>query len=192
MAFHDDSAAAAASLAEGEEEDDFFGDQEDDETFDSPHVGMNDRVARIENPQQATSRPTTSSSTTTGLAMRDAKATEEQMRNIGYLEAYEDSKELRLQAGFEAGYRETVEAAMRIGQRLGEVVVVMPMNPTTEPSTNTIMREDPIKSQAKATQVGTFVRAFLEEQQTKGGDSAEHLPGDIHALETQLVDVLDR
>eukprot|EP00978_Attheya_sp_CCMP212_P042199 scaffold253044_cov41-Attheya_sp.AAC.1 len=191
MAFHDDSAAAVAE----EEEDDFFGDQEDDETFDSPHVGMNDRVARIENPQQATS---TISPNTTGLAMRDAKATEEQMRNVGYLEAYEDSKEIRLQAGFEAGYRETVEAAMRIGQRLGEVVVVvMPMNPTnTEASitkTSTIIREDPnMVTQANATQVGTFVRTFLEEQQTKGGDSAEHLPGAIHALETQLVDVLDR
>eukprot|EP00978_Attheya_sp_CCMP212_P023082 scaffold69929_cov41-Attheya_sp.AAC.2 len=190
MAFHDDSAAAVAE----DEEDDFFGDQEDDETFDSPHVELNDRVARIENPQQATS---TISPNATGLAMRDAKATEEQMRNVGYLEAYEDSKEIRLQAGFEAGYRETVEAAMRIGQRLGEVVVVvMPMSNSTEASitkTSTIIREDPnMVTQANATQVGTFVRSFLEEQQTKGGDSAEHLPGAIHALETQLVDVLGR
>ena len=56
------------------------------------------------------------------LADRESRAKEEELKKIAYVEGYDDNKETRLQEGFEAGYKETFEAAMRIGNFLGSSV----------------------------------------------------------------------
>lgn len=76
--------------------DDFFGDEED-----------------------CTDRNQVSSDS---MAQHETHAREEQYRNIGYLEAFESSKEVRLQEGFEDGYREVYDVALRVGELLGVVV----------------------------------------------------------------------
>ena len=59
---------------------------------------------------------------TDGLTDRDNKAKEEELKSIGYLDAYDVSKDVRLQEGFEYGYEETFEISTRIGTLLGEAV----------------------------------------------------------------------
>ena len=58
------------------------------------------------------------------MATHESRAAEEQFRNIGYLEAFEKAKEIRLQEGFEVGYRSTFPVSMRIGEVLGRASAV--------------------------------------------------------------------
>lgn len=95
---------------EQEKDDDFFGNQSDDDN--GPFLSLNCTEA---NPQQA------SSQTVNGLAHHESRAIQESFRNIGYHEAYDESKEVKLQEGFEAGYREVIDVSVRIGKILGEV-----------------------------------------------------------------------
>jgi hypothetical protein len=76
-------------------DDEFFGN--DDDEVDS-HRGNSDAMAKY-----------------------DTRARETQFKNVGYLEAYEASKETRLQEGFETGYREVYDNSIRVGELLGEI-----------------------------------------------------------------------
>jgi hypothetical protein len=80
------------------DEDEFFGDQEEND--DNVHTSSSSYYGR--------------------LGDQEVLARENEMKNIGYLEAHEETKEQRLQEGFEAGYRETFDAAMRVGKLLGQ------------------------------------------------------------------------
>ena len=53
------------------------------------------------------------------LAEQESKAISAQLSNVAYLDAFEDTKESRLQEGFESGYRDVFELALRLGCRLG-------------------------------------------------------------------------
>ena len=55
-----------------------------------------------------------------GLALHESRAREERLKTVGYLDAYDANKEILLQEGFEQGYRESFECAVRIGRCLGE------------------------------------------------------------------------
>ncbi len=57
------------------------------------------------------------------LPQRDNQALEAQLRNVGFLEAFEESKEEHLQRGFEDGYRQGFDASVRIGELLGEAAL---------------------------------------------------------------------
>ena len=57
-----------------------------------------------------------------GLAGHETRANEAAFRKMGYLEAYDATREERLQEGFEAGYREAVDVAASVGMRLGRLV----------------------------------------------------------------------
>ena len=57
------------------------------------------------------------------LPKHESQAQEENYRNIGYHEAYDENKEIKLQEGFEAGYRETFEDARKLGALLGNIVM---------------------------------------------------------------------
>ena len=87
-----------------EQDDDFFGDQTED-FWGTCEQGQG------ESTQQAA---------TIGLAQRDARSEGEQFRNIGYLEAYDETKELKLQEGFEEGYKQYFQEAMKLGEHLGQ------------------------------------------------------------------------
>mmetsp|Transcript_2221 Transcript_2221/g.3380 ORF Transcript_2221/g.3380 Transcript_2221/m.3380 type:complete len:149 (-) Transcript_2221:20-466(-) len=81
-------------------EDDFFGNQSDDE----------DSACKV---------PLAHGS----LLKHESQAQEENYRNIGYHEAYDENKEIKLQEGFEAGYRDTMEDARKLGALLGNIVM---------------------------------------------------------------------
>ena len=57
-----------------------------------------------------------------GLAEFDCRANEQQNRSLGFLEAFEASKEDMLQEGFESGYQQTFEVSVTIGELLAEAV----------------------------------------------------------------------
>ena len=57
------------------------------------------------------------------LAELDARAQEQQYRNLGYLEALEKSSEQKLQQGFEDGYRSTFDESVKVGELLAEAAL---------------------------------------------------------------------
>jgi hypothetical protein len=82
-----------------ESEDDFFGSQGFDDTIDNPKEFG-------------------------GMAEKDFLAKESELRNIGYLDAYDAHKESMLQEGFEFGTTETFDVAVRIGKILGKMATL--------------------------------------------------------------------
>jgi flagellar biosynthesis/type III secretory pathway protein FliH len=54
------------------------------------------------------------------LPYLEDKAQQDANRNIGFLEAYDESKELKLQEGFEAGYSSVFEDGVKLGEYLAE------------------------------------------------------------------------
>lgn len=57
------------------------------------------------------------------LTRQDHLAKEHELKTIGYFESYDDTKEERLQEGFEAGYKETFGVASRIGELYGQMII---------------------------------------------------------------------
>jgi hypothetical protein len=55
------------------------------------------------------------------LGQHDDLAKDHELKTIGYVESYDETKETLLQDGFEAGYRETYEAALRVGRLFGKL-----------------------------------------------------------------------
>ena len=53
----------------------------------------------------------------------DARAHEQQYRNIGYLEAFDETKEQKLQQGFDDGYRNTFYESVKLGELLAEAAL---------------------------------------------------------------------
>jgi len=43
---------------------------------------------------------------------------------IGFLDAFDESKDERLQQGFEDGYRETFDVSLRVGKQLGRTSII--------------------------------------------------------------------
>ena len=127
-------AASGDAPAANDEEDELFGDLTADDHADQHERGVN--------PQQAAGAPHHAVAIAPaaagggeggdsdggsgggggGLAGHETRANEAAFRNMGYLEAYDATKEERLQEGFEAGYREAVDVATSIGLRLGRLV----------------------------------------------------------------------
>jgi flagellar biosynthesis/type III secretory pathway protein FliH len=53
----------------------------------------------------------------------DSRAKEQENRSLGFLEAFEASKEEMLQQGFESGYQQTFEESVKVGELLAEAVL---------------------------------------------------------------------
>lgn len=123
-------------------DDEFFGNQDSDNDFN----GLNQNEE-----EQALQK--------CSMAERETRATEEQFRNMGYLKAYEDSKEERLQEGFEAGYKQYFDAAMKLGELLGEAT-----SPLQDDDVSKEKREN-------VNQVVRSIRSFLTDVQTDDSDS---------------------
>jgi hypothetical protein len=112
---------------EHDDEDEFFGNDDDDEDDGNTNI--------------------------LNLADRESRSKEEELKKIAYVEAYDDNKETRLQEGFEAGYRETYKAAMRIGELLGSS-----MAGTTF---STDANHTSIESKDASTDIARRIRQFL-------------------------------
>jgi hypothetical protein len=57
------------------------------------------------------------------LTKHESHAQEETHRKIGYHEAYDENKDVKVQEGFENGYRETIDDASKLGALLGKLVM---------------------------------------------------------------------
>jgi len=149
-----------------EANDDFFGDQEDDSVVDTP-----DEKNKVD------SESTLHQSG--GLAEREMRFTQEQFRNMGYLEAYDETKEERLQEGFEAGYKDFFEAAMIMGEALGEAT-----SPLWQDDLLTLSEDDD-----NVKRVVQSVRSFLT-QVDKEEEDSEAMQESIDKLTEQLQELL--
>jgi len=58
-----------------------------------------------------------------GLMEAEEQAAKERFRTLGYHEAYDKNKDVRLQEGFEFGYEKAYEVSIRIGKMLGKTAI---------------------------------------------------------------------
>jgi hypothetical protein len=137
------------------DDDEFFGNQEEDD--DEVH---------------------TSSSYYGGLGDQERLARENEMKNIGYFEAHEETKEQRLQEGFEAGYRETFDAATRVGQLLGQATARARLNNNPE------QEEHEARQMAMARRVREFSIQF--EARPKDEPRNSNASQELEDLEVEL------
>jgi hypothetical protein len=112
-----------------EDDDEFFGAQNDDE---HDHFG--------------------------GLSKYELQSKDEEMKNIGFLQSYDQTSELKLQEGFEAGYQETFESSFRIGSLLGRLAASKRLSKNKN---NDTQSDEEVPSTA-ARHVRTFVASFQE------------------------------
>ena len=103
-----------------------------------------------------------------GLALHESRAREERLKTVGYLDAYDSNKEILLQEGFEQGYRESFECAVRIGRCLGEASALAKfIRPKQEQSTTTSGKavadvEDELRRMAE--NIHNFSKSFEDMQ----------------------------
>lgn len=86
------------ALWKKDKDDEFFGD-------------LSEESEKLVNPKEERERDS--------LLAAESAAAQERFRIIGYHEAYDKTKDEKLQEGFEAGYRESFDTAYRIGEMLG-------------------------------------------------------------------------
>jgi hypothetical protein len=92
-----------------QEDDEFFGDDNDDDEHDH------------ENPSLR--KCTDGHELHSGLAVADFNASQSHYQKLGYHAAYDEHKDLDVQNGFEAGYKEAYNPAFSIGEMLGEATM---------------------------------------------------------------------
>lgn len=175
-----------------EEEDEFFGNQ-DEEIKDCVQPDVN-----------ATSSGVSSDVFTDGLARHEARAVENRYRNIGYHESYDTYKETRLQEGFEVGYKQMFDSAMRIGQMLGEVATPVAFA-SSKLSKNSTSDEDDAESETHLAQrqktaetVAAVIRKFIDtfqrrqqgDDETSDDESRNGSTADIHEVERTLKELI--
>ena len=115
-------ATSGDAPAANEVEDELFGDLTADDHADQHERGVNPQQAAGAPHHAVAIAPAAAGGGGGGLAGHETRANEAAFRKMGYLEAYDATKEERLQGGFEAGYRETVDVATSVGLRLGRLV----------------------------------------------------------------------
>jgi flagellar biosynthesis/type III secretory pathway protein FliH len=62
------------------------------------------------------------------MAIHELNAKNNEIKNIGFLNAYDEFKESRLQEGFEKGYLESFEIGKMIGKMIGEITTLEKAN----------------------------------------------------------------
>jgi hypothetical protein len=77
------------------------------------------------------------------MALHEVNAKNNEIKNIGFLNAYDEFKESRLQEGFEKGYLESFEIGKMIGKIIGEIT-------TLKKATNKIRLENVSSSTASS------------------------------------------
>jgi hypothetical protein len=120
-------------------DDEFFGNFDDDQpSVSNPNCADTDDRNLVE-----------------GMAEYESKATDEQFFNMGYLDAFDDAKEIRLQDGFEAGYRSVFDVSTRIGEILGHASASkFHENTSNEQSELTVLQQMSKKILLRLQQVG--------------------------------------
>ena len=109
-----------ASGNDDNDEDEFFGNQDDD----------NDDTCAIRGEFGS-------------LGHHENLAKNEELKTIGYLESYDETKELLLQKGFEMGYREAYNLSKSLGEKFGNMIAQVELlgNPDGVSSDTTTAKE---------------------------------------------------
>jgi hypothetical protein len=92
-----------------QEDDDFFGEHDDHDE----HEHENSSLRKCADGQELHS----------GLAVADFNASQSHYQKLGYHAAYDEHKDLDVQNGFEAGYKEVYNQAFSVGEMLGEATM---------------------------------------------------------------------
>ena len=172
-------------------EDEFFGNQSDseDDYLHNPHFDESD------------ASPSTSQKHGHhrhghgALNEHERNSQRETRRNVGYHEAYDEYKEVKLQQGFESGYREHIDHAMKLGILLGKHVVGGSFNFGQESSQsqdqenteNTKYGDEEVRIKDG---VG-IVRKYLEEAQSTDRNDARGISGGRDEIQS-VIERLER
>ena len=154
-------------------EDELFGDLTADD-----HADDHERAVNPQQPASAASAVAMSSCEVGGgggggLAGHETRSNEAAFHKMGYLEAYDATKEERLQEGFEVGFRETLDLACSIGLTLGRLVGRTASTCNDGASTSNGNQQVKRDADAVASKlVARTIRAFLDGQMTQQGDAA--------------------
>lgn len=176
-------------------EDELFGDLTADD-----HADDHERAV---NPQQAASAASAIAMSSRlsgggggggGLAGHETRSNEATFHKMGYLEAYDATKEERLQEGFEVGFREAADHAHSIGRRLGQLVGRTAAASATGGDDEDGTRsngDQQVKRDADAVAsklVARTIRAFLDGQITQQSDavSADESLKEVQDLEKMV------
>jgi hypothetical protein len=179
-----------ALLKHGAEDDDeFFGSQESDE--------------EIMEHQQSTTITNRFHDTEFGsLAEREFLAKENELKSIGFLDAYESHKEVKLQAGFEAGLVDTYGVAIQIGKIIGELSTLeqlrsidrsartqrqQPKLPVAAPTPSPTVRIVTSKTDMCSEAVNRFFHNTFQKDEAYGG-----CKDDLQQIEKTLRDIMLR
>ena len=116
------------------------------------------------------------------LEKHEEQAQRETHKNIGYHEAYDEYKEIKLQQGFEDGYRGTIDDAMKLGMLLGKCVAASVFHVENE---DMVKNEDADKDEDSGVEydeadVGYLetvgiVRRYLEKAQSTTDENIQNI-----------------
>ena len=170
-------------------EDELFGDLTADD-----HADDHERAA---NPQQAASAASAIAMSSRlsevgggGLAGHETRSNEAAFHKMGYLEAYDATKEEWLQEGFEVGFREALDLAHSIGRRLGRLVgrTANANGGNDEDGSNGDQQAKRDADAVASKLVARTIRAFLDGQMTQQSDavSADESLKELQDLENMV------
>jgi hypothetical protein len=153
-----------------DDEDDFFGNQDDDDDEPVEH----DEQEHYGNEFGA-------------LAEREHQARGTELRTIAYVESYDETKEARLQDGFEAGYQETFDVATRIGVLLGKA---------TAATKTKLLNHEPVSLSSSdddsAPTAARQVRAFLTKFEARPKEETSDAKQELENLEEDVKGILEK
>jgi hypothetical protein len=121
------------------------------------------------------------------LGEREHLARQNELKTVGYVESYDETKETRLQEGFQMGYRETFDVALRIGQLLGQATFRARLEQT---QSNSSEDDATSSSQTAAKQVRDFLTK--SEQPRNKEEALRDAKTELEDLEKDLQRMLEK
>ena len=114
-----------------------------------------------------------------GLGQHESTARGQELRAIGYFESYDETKETLLQEGFEAGYREIYDAALRLGVLFGKLSAETHLSDGRNESL-------PDSKSSQYSEAAGCLRDFLTDFQNRPYDAVFNAKETIEFLECEL------
>jgi hypothetical protein len=125
------------------------------------------------------------------MGVHECQAREKELRNIGFMDAYDECKEMRLQQGFETGFQETFEVCVLLGELLGEVTTLrMLEDRSLARSKSPASSITPSPPSSNAQKVTLLVHDFFAVKFQK--DESKNARPDIEALVDEIRTLLKR
>ncbi len=193
-----------------DDEDEFFGDQSSGDECEvettARLLSSNDSL----NPQDGceltnvNAIPTTSPS----LSKYEVQSQQQRFHNLGYHEAYDEHKESQLQIGFENGYVQNFNHALRIGNLLGQCLFSENRNRKYNDDVDSHLllgkgdtkemfkEKSELRHAKKETKnndrrAAAIVRKYLEEEQVKDGSTLDKTNENCDYVKHELQTIVD-